>query len=70
MLRIYGVNGNLLRAVKSMYEGAKVAVRVEDELSVFFELKVGLKQGCICMAGYREMLCPLLYLYILLHWEQ
>ena len=47
VLRIYGVDGELLRAVKSLYEGARAAVRVEDELSEFFSLNVGLKQGCV-----------------------
>ncbi len=49
VLRIYGVEGKLLRAVKSMYEyeRAKAAVRVEDELREFFEPTVGLKQGCV-----------------------
>ncbi len=30
-----------------MFEGAKVAIRVEVELNEFFELKVELKQGCV-----------------------
>ena len=47
VLRIYGVDGILLRAVKSMYEGARAAVRVDGELSEFFDLNVGLKQGCV-----------------------
>ncbi|MCP4337615.1 MAG: reverse transcriptase family protein, partial [Desulfobulbaceae bacterium] len=47
VLRIYGVPGKLLRAVKSLYEGARAAVRVESEQSEFFELNVGLKQGCV-----------------------
>ncbi|WP_435362545.1 reverse transcriptase domain-containing protein, partial [Klebsiella pneumoniae] len=47
VLRIYGVGGELLSAVKSMYEGARAAVRVDNELSEFFSLNVGLKQGCV-----------------------
>jgi len=41
------VGGKLLKAVMSLYEGAKAAVRVESELSEFFYLAVGLKQGCV-----------------------
>ncbi|MCP3679958.1 MAG: hypothetical protein GY782_06675, partial [Gammaproteobacteria bacterium] len=47
VLRMYGVTGRLLEAVKSLYEGAKGAVRVEYEQSEFFDLNVGLKQGCV-----------------------
>ncbi len=41
------MSGKLLRAVKTLYEGARAAVRVESEQSEFFELNVGLKQGCV-----------------------
>ena len=45
VLRIYGVDGELLRAVKSMYEGARAAVRVDDELNEFFSLKCWTEAG-------------------------
>ncbi len=47
VLRMYGVTGRLFEAVKSLYEGAKGAVRVEYEQSKFFDLNVRLQQGCI-----------------------
>ncbi len=36
-----------MRAVRSLYEGARVVVHVEDELSKFFDLNVGLEQWCV-----------------------
>ncbi len=37
----------MLRAVKSLYEDVKAVVQMGDDLSEFFNLAVGLKQGCI-----------------------
>ena len=31
----------------SLYEGAKTRVRVDYELSAEFEVKVGMRQGCV-----------------------
>ncbi len=45
--RIYGMAGKLLRVFKCMYEDEKAAALVGDNLSEFFNLTVGLKQGCI-----------------------
>ena len=47
MLRIYGVGGRLLRAVQSMYAGSKACVRVGSEMSEWFSVRVGLRQGCV-----------------------
>ena len=47
VLRFYGVGGKLLKAVKSLYVGSKACVRVGNELSYWFEVKVGLRQGCV-----------------------
>ena len=47
VLRIYGVGGRLLRAVKSMYESSKACVRVGSEVSEWFLVRVGLRQGCV-----------------------
>ena len=47
VLRLYGVGGKLLRAVKSFYIGSKACVRVGNELSEWFPVKVGLRQGCV-----------------------
>ena len=47
VLRIYGIGGRLLRAVESLYAGSKACVRVGSELSEWFSVKVGLRQGCV-----------------------
>ncbi len=44
---MYNVNGKLLEAVKSSYDDDRAAFRVENGQSAFFDLNVGLKQGCV-----------------------
>ena len=45
MLRIYGVGGNLLRAVQSFYNESRACVSGESGLSEWFDVNVGLRQG-------------------------
>ena len=45
-MRKRGIPKAMVRAVMSLYEGAKTRVRVELELSEEFEVKVGVHQGC------------------------
>ncbi len=47
VLRIYGVGGKLLGAIKSFYEEASVSVKISGETSEHFEIKVGLRQGWV-----------------------
>lgn len=47
VLNEYGVQGRLLSAVKSMYDGSKACVRVNNVLSEWFEVKRGVRQGCV-----------------------
>ncbi len=47
VLKIYGVGGKLLSAIKSFYEEASACVKVSEETSEHFEIKVGLRQGCV-----------------------
>ena len=47
MLRLYGLGGRLLRAVKSFYESSRACVRVGDSVSEWFPVRVGLRQGCV-----------------------
>ena len=47
VLRLYGVGGKLLKAVKSLYVGSKACVRVGNEMSDWFPVRVGLRQGCV-----------------------
>ena len=47
VLQKYGVNGQLLRAIKSFYCRPEVCVRVNSKQSKPFHLGVGLRQGCV-----------------------
>ena len=44
---LYGIGGRLLRGVKSLYVGSKACVRVGNEVSEWFPVRVGLRQGCV-----------------------
>ena len=43
----YGINGQLLKVVQSLYEKSEACVRVCREDGEWFEVGVGLKQGCV-----------------------
>ena len=47
VLRMYGINGNLLRAIQSLYAESEARVRVCREEGEWFGVKVGLRQGCV-----------------------
>ena len=47
MLRLYGVGGKLLKAVQSFYVDSKACVRVGNDVSEWFPVNVGLRQGCV-----------------------
>ena len=47
VLKLYGIGGRLLRGVKSLYVGSKACVRVGNEVSEWFPVRVGLRQGCV-----------------------
>ena len=47
VLRLYGTGGRLLRGVKSLYVGSKACFRVRNEVSEWFPVRVGLRQGCV-----------------------
>ena len=44
---IVGVDGNLIRAIRSLYVGHKARLRLNGELSEFFPIELGVKQGCV-----------------------
>ncbi len=46
VLKMYGVGGKLLSAIKSFYVEVSACVRISGEISEHFEIKVGLRQGC------------------------
>ena len=54
VLQEYGVNGQMLRAIKSFYSRSKVCFRVNGKQSKPFHVDVGLRQGCV--------LSPLLFI--------
>lgn len=45
-LESLGLNGTFINAIKSLYEGVRAAVRVNGSLTDWFDVGVGLKQGC------------------------
>ena len=47
VLGMYGVGGRLLKAVKSLYENSRACVRVGNEVSDWFNVGVGVRQGCV-----------------------
>ena len=47
VLDMYGIRGRLLKAVKSLYERSEACVRVCREEGEWFEVGVGLRQGCV-----------------------
>ncbi len=47
VLRIYNVGGKLLSAMKSFYEEGSACVKINGGTSEHFEIKVGLRQGCV-----------------------
>ena len=42
-----GISGRMLEALKSLYKEVKCAVRINWQISDWFDVKIGLKQGCI-----------------------
>ena len=46
LLRIYGVNGELMRAVRSVYDNGKACASVQGQKSDLFGVGQGVRQGC------------------------
>ena len=46
-LKIYGVEGQLLDGIKAFYKEASACVRVNGEMSESFDIRVGVRQGCV-----------------------
>ena len=47
MLKVYGVEGKLLKAVPSFYIDSRACVLVGNDVSEWFRVNVGLRQGCV-----------------------
>ena len=47
ILRVYGVGGKLMEAVRSLYVDSRACVRVGNNVSEWFLVNVGLRQGCV-----------------------
>ena len=45
-LRVYGVGGKLYKALESFYVDSRACVRVGNDVSDWFPVNVGLRQGC------------------------
>ena len=46
VLQRYGVSGDLLKAIRAMYQASEACVKVEDEVTEWFEVRQGVTQGC------------------------
>ena len=44
---MYGVGRKLLKAVQSFYVDSRVCIRVGNDVSEWFPVNVGLRQGCV-----------------------
>ena len=55
IMRSYGIPSKMIRAVKGIYEGVKCAVIEEKETTEWFEIKTGVKHGCV-MSGFLFLL--------------
>mgnify|MGYP006897285825 CR=1 FL=1 len=47
VMQLYEVGGKLLEAVQSFYEDSNACVRIENEISGWFTVNVGVRQGCV-----------------------
>ena len=47
VMRIYGIGGRVLRGIMSFYDEGRACVRVGSKVSESFEVKMGLRQGCV-----------------------
>lgn len=54
VLKEYGIHGQLLSSIQSLYNNCKSCVRINGNKSDYFQVQVGLRQGCV--------LSPLLFM--------
>ncbi len=46
-LQLYGLNGQLLNNIMGLYKNVRYRVEINEEQTEYFEVKSGVKQGCI-----------------------
>ena len=46
-LRSYGIDGKMFRSLHSIYDNVKCAVKINDFKTDWFNVRSGLKQGCV-----------------------
>ena len=51
MLRVYRVEGKLSKALQSFYVDSRACVQVGNDVSEWFPVNVGLRQGCVMYPG-------------------
>ena len=53
-----GVSGQMINPIRKLYQSQKASVRVEIDLSEWFNIKKGVRQGCpvspVCFNFYLE----------------
>ena len=47
VFRLYGVGGKLLKAVQNFYVDSRACVKIVNEVSEWFSVNVGVRQGCV-----------------------
>ena len=47
VLGSYGIRGKLFKGVQSFYVNSRACVRVDGDKSDWFDVRVGLRQGCV-----------------------
>ena len=52
MLRVYGVGGKLFKALQSFYVDSRACVWVGNDVSEWFQVNVGLRQGCVMSSWF------------------
>ena len=42
-----GIHGKMLNSIKSLYQDVRYAVKVDNHITLWFDVNLGLKQGCL-----------------------
>jgi len=59
-----GIKGKMLQISRSMYESVRCKIKHCDKFTDFLDIKIGLKQGCVCSPIYYAMFVEDLELYL------